>query len=130
VKSTHSHAVRHLKEYGACGWFNARASKQERDKQLLDCAFERLEEETPDRITNVIRWLRSPHSRWIRVPVGILCIVASFFWFLPVIGVEFFPIGLLLIAQDVPFLRRPAAKMMLALEDKWIALRARFRRRR
>jgi hypothetical protein len=104
-------------------------SKQERDKQLLDRAFERLEEETPDRITNIIRWLRSPRSRWIRVPVGILCIVASFFWFLPVIGVEFFPIGLLLIAQDVPLLRRPAAKLLLWLEDQWIALRARFRRR-
>jgi hypothetical protein len=59
------------------------------------------------------------------VPLGILCIIASFFWFLPVIGIEFFPIGLLLLAQDVPFLRRPAAKMLLWLERKWQALRAR-----
>ena len=60
----------------------------------------------------------------------LICIVASFFWFLPVIGVEFLPIGLLLIAQDVPFLRRPVARLMLWLEERWRALRRRFRRRR
>ena len=108
----------------------SRADKQERDKEMLDRAFERLEEETPDRITKIVRWLRSPQSRGIRLPVGILCIIASFFWFLPVIGIEFFPIGLLLIAQDVPFLRRPVAKLLLRLEDKWRMLRARFGRRR
>jgi hypothetical protein len=108
----------------------ARTSKRKRDQELLDRAFAGLEQETPDRVTHVIRWLRSPRSRWIRLPLGILCIVASFFWFLPVVGVEFLPIGLLLIAQDVPFLRRPAAKLLLWLEEKWRALRRRFRRKR
>ncbi|HEY0939611.1 MAG TPA: hypothetical protein VGE08_05905 [Steroidobacter sp.] len=55
-----------------------------------------------------------------------LCILASFFWFLPVIGVEFFPIGLL-IAQDVPFLKKPVARGMLWFEDRWIALRRKWR---
>src|SRR5687767_918036 len=102
--------------------------KEERDKALLDKALNVLENEAPDRITRLIRWLRSPRSRWIRVPLGILCIIASFFWFLPVIGVELFPIGLLLIAQDVPFLRRPAAKLLLWLEDMWRELRSRRKR--
>lgn len=102
----------------------------ESGKELLDRAFDGLERETPDRVTRMIRWVRDPKSRWIRLPLGILCIVASFFWFLPVVGVEFLPIGLLLIAQDVPFLRKPAALMMLWLERKWVALRRRFRRRR
>jgi hypothetical protein len=103
-------------------------TQRQRDKALLNQAFETLEEETPDCITNMIRWLRQPQSRWIRLPVGILCVLAGFFWFLPVIGVEFFPIGLLLIAQDVPVLRRPAAKLMLWLEDRWLLIRRRFRR--
>lgn len=103
-------------------------SKEERDKALLEEALDVLESEAPDRITRLIRWLRSPQSRWVRVPLGILCIIASFFWFLPVIGVELFPIGLLLIAQDVPFLRGPAAKLLLWLEDKWCALRVRRKR--
>lgn len=99
----------------------------DRGEELLDEAFDRLEAETPDRVTNIIRWLRNPRSRWVRVPIGILCIIASFFWFLPVIGVEFFPIGLLLIAQDVPVLREPVARWMLWLEDRWVALRRRRR---
>jgi hypothetical protein len=106
----------------------AGTSKEERDKALLDEALKALEKEAPDRITGMIRWLRNPQSRWIRLPLGILCIVASFFWFLPVVGIELFPVGLLLIAQDVPFLRRPAAKLLLWLEAKWRALRARLRR--
>lgn len=102
----------------------------DRGEELLEEAFDRLEAETPDRVTRIIRWLRSPHSRWFRVPIGILCVIASFFWFLPVIGVEFFPIGLLLIAQDVPFLRKPVARWMLWLEDRWVAFRQRRAARR
>lgn len=105
------------------------SNRRQRDKELLDRAFEGLEEETSDRVTNIIRSLRAPSSRWVRVPLGILCIIASFFWFLPVVGVEFFPIGLLLIAQDVPFLRRPAARFLLWLEAKWRVLRRRIKRR-
>lgn len=99
-------------------------------KELLDRAFEGLEEQTPDRVTRAIRWVRDPKSRWVRIPLGIVCIAASFFWFLPVVGLEFLPIGLLLIAQDVPFLRRPVARLMLWLEDKWALLRRRYERRR
>jgi hypothetical protein len=103
--------------------------RSESGKELLDRAFDGLERETPDRVTRVIRWVRDPKSRWVRLPLGVLCIVASFFWFLPVVGVEFLPIGLLLIAQDVPFLRKPVARLMLWLERKWVELRRRFRKR-
>jgi hypothetical protein len=103
----------------------AETSKKERDKALLEEALDQLQKEAPDRFIRFIRWLRNPRSRWKRLPLGILCIVLSFFWFLPIVGVEWFPIGLLLIAQDVPFLRRPAAKLLLWLERKWRALRAR-----
>jgi hypothetical protein len=103
-------------------------NKKERDKALLDEAFETLEEDAPDRVARIIRWFRNPKSRWIRLPLGILFILASFFWFLPVVGIEFFPIGLLLVAQDVPFLRRPAAKLMIWLENKWRALRGWWQR--
>ncbi len=102
--------------------------KDEDDKELLDQAFEELEREVPDRVTRMIRWLRQPEARWVRIPLGILCIIGSFFWFLPVLGVEFFPIGLLLIAEDVPFLRRPVGRFILWLEDRWHDFRRRYRR--
>jgi hypothetical protein len=99
-------------------------------EELLEQAFDELERETPDSVTKAIRWIRNPKSRWVRLPLGILCIVASFFWFLPVIGIEFLPIGLLLVAQDVPFLRRPAARLVLWLEHLWLRVRDGYRRKR
>jgi hypothetical protein len=94
----------------------------------LDRAFEGLEGEVPDRVSRAIRWLRDPEARWIRLPVGALFILGSALWFLPVLGIEMLPIGLLLIAQDVPFLRRPVGRAVLWLEHKWVALRRRWTR--
>ena len=94
-------------------------------QEELDRAFEGLERETPDRISRMIRWLRSPQSRWVRIPLAILLIAQSFFFFLPLAGIEFLPLGLLLIAQDVPFLRKPVGKAMLWLEEKWVQFRQR-----
>lgn len=83
----------------------------------LNQAFVRLEKMLPSPMGRALHWLHDPDSRWVRIPLGILCILASFLWFLPVVGLEFLPIGLLLIAQDVPFLRRPVGKLMLRLLD-------------
>jgi hypothetical protein len=85
--------------------------------QTLDLAFARLQALLPSRLARVLAWLRSPGATWVRVPAGLLCIVASAFWFLPVIGIEWLPLGLLLLAQDVPFLRRPVGRLVLALLD-------------
>ena len=92
-------------------------------KDELDKAFEKLERETPDFVTRVILWLRSPKARKVRLPLGALFIVASFFWFLPIVGLEMLPIGLLLIAQDVPFLRQPVGRMTLWLLERWVRFR-------
>lgn len=99
-------------------------------KQTLDKAYEELEKETPDKISRAIVWLRKPESRWVRWPAGLALIVAGFFGFLPVIGIEMIPVGLLLIAQDIPFLRRPVGTAMLWLVNKWRRLRDRWCNRR
>jgi hypothetical protein len=99
-------------------------------KDELDEAFDKLEREMPDVLTRVILWLRKPQARWIRLPLGVLCIIASFFWFLPVIGLEYLPIGLLLIAQDVPILREPAGRFMLWVLDRMKRLKNWYKRKR
>ncbi len=104
----------------------ALASKQDE----LEEAFDELEQEVPHRLTRLIRWLRTPRARLVRLPLGILCIIGSFLWFLPVLGLWFLPLGLLLIAQDVRFLRRPVGKMTLYLLDRWTQLRKWWARRR
>lgn len=96
----------------------------------LDQAFDRLEREVPDRLSRAIRWLRDPKARKVRLPVGILFLVGGLLWFLPVVGLELIPIGLLLVALDVPFLRKPVARATLWLEDRWGDLRRWWGRRR
>jgi hypothetical protein len=93
------------------------SSTTRRTGDPLDEAFERLGRMLPPTPRRMLKWLHSPASRWVRLPLGILCIIASFFWFLPVVGLEFLPIGLLLIAQDVPFMRRPVGLLTLKLLD-------------
>jgi hypothetical protein len=105
-------------------------SRQATKDDELDEAFEKLEREAPDFLTRAIRWMRQPQARIVRIPLGIVCIAASFFWFLPVLGLWFLPLGLLLIAQDVRFLRRPVGRMTLYLLDRWVRLRQWWARRR
>jgi hypothetical protein len=101
-----------------------------RDKQALDRALDELQRQVPDPICRAIRWLRNRRARFVRVPLGLLCIAASFFWFLPVIGIELLPIGLMLVAIDVPVLQGPVARATLWLERKWLRLKGWWRRRR
>lgn len=103
---------------------------EDEGRKKLDKAYDRLEHETPDRVSRAIRWLRNPESRWIRLPLGFLLIAGGIFGFLPVLGFEFIPIGLLLIAQDIPFLQEPVGRFTLWLEEKWVAAREWWRHRR
>lgn len=99
------------------------------DQRELDQAFDGLERELPDWLGRSLHWLRSPRSRWVRRPLAVLFILQSFVFFLPFAGLHFLPIGLLLIAQDVPFLKRPIARGVLWLERKWVAFRERREQR-
>jgi hypothetical protein len=89
----------------------------------LNEAFDRLEQLLPDKLSPAFRWLRSPSSRLVRIPLGILCIIGSLLWFLPALGLWLLPVGLLLIAQDVPFLRRPVGRFTLWLISLYERLR-------
>jgi hypothetical protein len=101
-----------------------------RTRDDLDEAFAELAQAVPHSMRPAIDWMRQPQARLVRVPLGMLCIVGSFFWFLPVLGLWFLPFGLLLIAQDVPFLRRPVGRMTLYLLDRWKRLQKWWARKR
>jgi hypothetical protein len=108
----------------------ANTKATESGSATLNKAFDELEREAPDGLKKALRWMRRPQARLVRVPLGILCILGSFLWFLPVLGLWFLPLGLLLIAQDVPFLRRPVGRMTLYLIDRWKRLRKWWTERR
>jgi hypothetical protein len=98
-----------------------------KEQDRLDEAFGRLQALLPGRFRSTLRWLHSPRSRPVRIPLGVLFILCSFLWFMPVVGIEFFPIGLLLIAQDVAVLRRPTGVLINGLIDLFERLRERYR---
>jgi len=95
-------------------------------KQELRRAFRRIEQELPARMAAGLRWLRHPRSRLIRIPAGLLLIAGGVFSFLPLLGFWMLPLGLLLLAADLPVLQRPMARFAL-----WcLGMLDRFRARR
>lgn len=91
-----------------------------RDEQRLNYQLDRLERPLPAAVRRGLRWLREPSSRWVRVPVGLLMIVGGLLSILPVLALWMLPLGLLLLAQDVPFLRRPMRRALLWTERRWL----------
>jgi hypothetical protein len=108
---------------------NRRAAR-EAAQAKLDLAYAQQEQHAPDAVARAIRWLRNPGGRAVRLPLGIVLVVAGLLGpLLPFVGVQLIPVGLLLIAQDVPPLREPVAQMTLWLERQWVRLR-RWRQQR
>jgi hypothetical protein len=66
----------------------------------------RLLRRLPNRMQAITRWLRRPASRWARIPAGVLLIIGGCLAILPVFGLWMFPLGLMLLADDIPLLRR------------------------
>ena len=54
----------------------------------------------------------------LRSLAGILFVIGGVFGFLPILGFWMIPVGLLLIALDIPALRRPVQHRLLKLKQK------------
>jgi len=102
---------------------------KDRGERALRIAFLRLERETPDQVARVLQKLRQPDAKWIRIPVGLLGIAGGIFSFLPVLGIWMLPLGLLLIAYDVPILRGPVAGFTIWGTRRWRTVKVRVWRR-
>ena len=86
----------------------------------LDRHFAWFEGKLPAGPARFVNWLRRPSSQLVRIPLAILLIVGGCCAFLPVLGLWMLPLGLLLFAQDVPFLQKPTAQLLGWIERKWI----------
>lgn len=89
-------------------------------KMEIDRHLAWFEGKLPPGPARFVGWLRKPSSRYVRIPLAFLLIVGGIFSFLPVFGLWMLPLGLLLFAQDVPFLQKPVAQMLGWVERKWI----------
>lgn len=71
-----------------------------------------------------IRWLRQPKNFLIRIPAGVLLVCAGFLGFLPILGFWMIPLGLILLAEDVPPLRSARTWLLNYIERRfphWLA---------
>jgi hypothetical protein len=100
-----------------------------RDEQRLNHQLDRLERALPARLHRVLLWLRAPGAAWLRIPLGLMLVVGGLLSVLPVLGLWMLPLGLLLLAQDLPFLRRPVRRGLIWAERRWIRW-VRWKRRR
>ena len=91
----------------------------------LDRHFAWIADRLPPRPARFVHWVREPSSRWARIPIALALIVGGIFSFLPVLGFWMLPLGLMLLAQDTPFLQKPLADMLGWLERKWMDWRQR-----
>jgi hypothetical protein len=89
-------------------------------KAELDRHFAWFENKLPPRGARFVSWLRKPSSRLVRFPLAVLLVAGGVFSFLPVLGLWMLPLGLVLIAQDVPPLQKPTAQALGWVERKWL----------
>lgn len=90
-----------------------------RDHERLDRIVERYSARLPGWMARFIEWVRKPELRLLRIFAGILLVLCGFVGFLPILGFWMVPLGLLLLAQDIPFLRRPVVNAIYWCERKW-----------
>jgi hypothetical protein len=95
----------------------------------LNKYFEMINRRLPTRMSASIEWLRKPSSFSARLIAALLLILGGFFSFLPILGVWMLPLGLMLIAQDLPFLQKPLVKTFKWVEAKWRWLKVKLEKR-
>jgi hypothetical protein len=78
--------------------------------------IERLIDRLPSRVQTTIRWLHRPSSRWARIPAGVLLVVGGLLSILPLLGLWMLPLGLMLLADDAPPLRRARDRVLDRIE--------------
>ncbi|NEW94116.1 hypothetical protein [Rhodopseudomonas sp. BR0M22] len=79
-----------------------------------------FEAKLPPRPAQFVGWLRRPSSKYVRLPLGVALVGGGMLSFLPVLGLWMLPLGMVLIAQDVPALEKPTARALNWVERKWL----------
>lgn len=93
----------------------------------FDAVVRELLQRMPDPVARRIRSLLQPKRRWIRLPAGLLLIAGGLLGFLPVLGFWMAPVGCVVLACDVPPLKRYMAPALEWGLRKWDAWRSRGR---
>jgi hypothetical protein len=90
-----------------------------------DARIERGLTHAPQWLRSAVRWLRGPPRFWFRLIAGILLIGGGFLAILPIFGLWMLPLGLALIADDVPWLKARLEQAARWCERVWRKVRRR-----
>lgn len=93
----------------------------DRWKKDLDEHLERFEYRLPRPAAGFVRWIRQPGSAWVRMPLGFALISGGVVGFLPILGFWMVPLGMMVVAKDVPVFRPPLVRLLDWIEHKWPA---------
>jgi hypothetical protein len=93
-------------------------------KAELDRYFDWIEQHLPNWLARFLHWLRQPQMLIARIIVCLLLIVGGILSFLPLLGFWMLPLGLMIIAQDLPFLQPPLVRVFQWIERKWESWRS------
>jgi membrane-bound ClpP family serine protease len=99
----------------------------EKEQQRLERNLDKIEDKLPDFASNWLAWVRKPSHRLFRIPLGIMLIFGGIFSILPLLGAWMLPLGLMLLAIDVPFLQRPVNALIRWAERLWMRWKNRKR---
>ena len=88
--------------------------RDRRFRRQLDSSVRRF-----PRVRRFVDWLVAPRLVLLRLPIAILFTLGGIFWFLPIVGLWMLPIGLLLLAVDLPVLRPRVTAAMIMLR-RWL----------
>ncbi len=88
------------------------------DELRYEQHLDKMQSRLPRRAARAASWLRRREMRPFRVCAAVLLMVGGLAGFLPVLGFWMLPLGMLLLAQDVPPLQRISVRM-LAWIERW-----------
>jgi hypothetical protein len=91
---------------------------RDRARRRLTRQFQLIERRFPG-FGRYVAYMRADRARLVRFPIALLLLVGGLFSFLPFLGVWMLPLGLMLLAVDLPFLQGPVSAAVIRLRRRF-----------
>lgn len=88
-----------------------------------DERVEKLVAELPGWLRSALEWIRMPSRWWLRVPAAVLFVIGGLLFILPILGLWMLPVGVALLAEDVPGIKPLLEKIARRIAAGWHRLR-------
>ena len=76
--------------------------------------MDRFQNQIPSWVADNLKRLRGERAIWVRVPAGVALVGGGVLGFLPlpIVSIWMLPVGLALLAHDIPTMRTPMARLL------------------